>query len=836
MKIVLFALAMLAPPLGGGSNLSVTPDDPRIGAWDGKTASAPLVGPYEDRTQAEIPFGRRSFYLAPWRSYMDTWPASRLLQSSGINFNVDPKEADAVAEMMALAGVRSARVEVGWGSFRYDDPTKLTEDSAARLTTILAALKKRNIRPLILLNANSGGPCPMKNIRPKVVRRAEAGSRTIFLDAAAMESVIPGYTGFRGMADQVAFPLITAFDRSTGACTLSAPLPKAVPAGELDMAVLKYQPFSAPRFADGSVNKASQETVDGWKQYVGSLCYFVRDIVGDVVSNDSGFDVEVWNEYSFGSQFLDIANYYSPSPKFKDELTYSGYNRTRTGPEIILPLTIDFVNNPSSGLVAVGVLSGFSNQRPWDNGVEAWPGQMGFSRHYYTNLDLKPLNKQNDPSPTNGPVSALGQPDGKADGKDWNTVFPGTFFVPTLNVSMPERWHYGYVTEFITRDLQPFPGVMKNHFRFGAPDPGRPAQVWMTETNTWRKPWMDAVIAAAGCKRDDPRAVALSHAIGARAILRSLVFQSHKGVRTLDLFAAKEDDLGFAFLPSSFFAALSANHYVLTDKIKALGGPQFTVLNRLTTLFTVNRRLEKPVTIPRQLGVSSIVEYKPRLVFKGDGTAAHPDRYNRDDFACLPYQLSENKYAVGYYVVTRNMVHEWDPTKGRLDPARYTMPDQEFDLTLTNVCGIGATVSSYDPLSDKSSSVRIVKSSKISITARVIASDTPRFLIIHELKPGVVISAPHLQLLPGNKVSLSFQSNIPCQAIISWGALPERTSEKSDGIRISANAKVAIPLPTKSAQGVKIVLEFDGLRATWPVWDYDVQGKLPMAQPLPRAH
>ena len=43
----------------------------------------------------------------------------------------------------------------------------------------------------------------------------------------------------------------------------------------------------------------------------------------------------------------------------------------------------------------------------------------------------------------------------------WNTVLPGTFFVPTVNNSMPEMWHYGYKTEFITRDLQPFPGVMK---------------------------------------------------------------------------------------------------------------------------------------------------------------------------------------------------------------------------------------------------------------------------------------------------------------------------------------------------------------------------------------
>src|ERR1700722_12326591 len=147
---MLIATAIAFPAIVGSGASTVTPDDPRIGHWDGKTASAKLKGPYEDRTQAEIPFGRRSFYLTPWRAYMDTWPPTRLLESSGINFNVDAKEADATAEMMSEAGIRSARVEIGWGSLRYDDPTKLTDESAARLTAILSACKKHNIRPLIL--------------------------------------------------------------------------------------------------------------------------------------------------------------------------------------------------------------------------------------------------------------------------------------------------------------------------------------------------------------------------------------------------------------------------------------------------------------------------------------------------------------------------------------------------------------------------------------------------------------------------------------------------------------------------------------------------------------
>src|SRR5258708_6071114 len=64
----------------------------KIGEWDGVTESAELQGPYEDWIQQEIPFGRTSFYLSPWRGYMDTWPASKFLNCLGINFNLnDPK-------------------------------------------------------------------------------------------------------------------------------------------------------------------------------------------------------------------------------------------------------------------------------------------------------------------------------------------------------------------------------------------------------------------------------------------------------------------------------------------------------------------------------------------------------------------------------------------------------------------------------------------------------------------------------------------------------------------------------------------------------------------------
>jgi hypothetical protein len=139
--------------------------------------------------------------------------------------------------------------------------------------------------------------------------------------------------------------------------------------------------------------------------------------------------------------------------------------------------------------------------------------------------------------------------------------------------------------------------------------------------------------------------------------------------------------------------------------------------------------------VTRALSVTELVEHQPRLGFKGDGTPEHPDRFNRDDLACLPFQLAADKYAIPYYVVTRNMVHDWNSSLGPLDPARYNMPEQIFDLTLQNLRGDGAKVSAWDPLSDQSVPVTVLASGENTLKVRLETVDYPRFLIIEESRP-----------------------------------------------------------------------------------------------------
>jgi len=698
-----------------------------VGTWDAVTASAELAGPYADPLQAQVAFGKRSFYLAPWRAYMDTWPATQYLDCLGINFNVGANEAEAVATVLAEAGIRSARVEIGMGSFKYDDPTQLGDIKGAQQR--MAALKKHGIRPLILLNANAGMPCPTKRTDVKLLKDAAAGARELFVDKT--DDIKLGYTGPRGQAYQIGFPLIVKVEKETGRCELSAPLAKPLAAGRLELYTLKYAPFSGEFFADGTPNPAARETLDAWMTYVAAICHVAKEALGTQNAADAGFDLEVWNEYTFGSQYLEDKNYYNPPREYKKpRFSYKGKDFNH---EVILPMTVDYANDPANKLPGVKVISGLSNQRPWDSGEGMWPGQAGFSRHYYTgmnpfrNFDANSglCSPETDASKRHQAVDALGKPEGRMDKGEG---VPGTYFVPTFRVALPETFFYGYKTEQMVRDVLPWPDLMKGHGRPCHAEGGRPAEVWQTEYNFDRQPWADHLLKQAGMAKDDPKFVALMHHVGAKALLRTYFFMSHKGLKTIETFAARGADTNLGVIPVAFFEALKKDGYQLTDAVRTLRGKQLETLARATKIM----KASEPVKAVRPLSVAKLVEEKPRLVFRGDSTPAHPDRFNRDDFACLPYQLTEGSFAVAYYVVTRNMGHEWAKDRDVLDPARYDMPEQTFQLTLSGVRGEGAKVSAYDPMLDREVPAKILAAGAKDVTVSLTTVDYPRLLIIRE--------------------------------------------------------------------------------------------------------
>ena len=546
--------------------------------------TAELSGPYEDRRQAEVTFGQRSYYLAPWRAYMDTWPAQRYRDCLGVSFNANQQQEDALAQVLAEAGFHQVRVEWGWGKVAWDG--KQMKD-AAGLVTQMQTMRRHGLRPLILLNGHHGAPCPTRDIAAVLKADAKQGDREIIL--ADTTQVRPGYCGFSSLTDYKAgYPLIDHVDAASGRCVLSAPLPKDLKAGGITLIELRYRPFSGATFKDGQVNPACVETLQGWMDYVAAVTSTAKAGLGTEKATDAGFDLEVWNELTFGSNFLSIDNYCDPHPEYATPISYRQHGREAKGVEAILPMTVDWVADPANRCPRVKVISGFSNQRPWDSGTQMWPGQAGFSRHYYTGLKPLRLDPQNVDRPDSRPLNALGVADGKPDGKEWHGAIPGSFFVPVHSVAMPEWWFYGYKTEFITRDIQPFPSTSSgpvsfaDHHRFSHPGTGRPAEVWETETNLDRSDFTDVLMKAAKCPKEDPRLATILHEIGARGLLRQTLFSVHKGIATMTVFSTNGGDTYLGVLPDAFFTLLTADGGKLTDRVRAAAGPQLAVIGRVT--------------------------------------------------------------------------------------------------------------------------------------------------------------------------------------------------------------------------------------------------------------
>jgi hypothetical protein len=233
----------------------------------------------------------------------------------------------------------------------------------------------------------------------------------------------------------------------------------------------------------------------------------------------------------------------------------------------------------------------------------------------------------------------------------------------------------------------------------------------------------------------------------------------------------------------------------------------------------------RQIDAPRPLKVTDIVEYKPRLVFAGDGTPGHPNSWNRDWFTFLPYQLTSHKFVIPYYVQTVDLSHVWDATKALTDPARWDMPPQDFDVTVGNVRGKGATVSAFDPITLTSVPVRIARSTPSTLIVHLSTVDYPRFLTINEAQPGPQIIDPKVMLNANNHVRVTWSTNIPASVSITYGADWENRSAQQVDLKAGATS-YTIPVLIKGVVAVRIKAVADGIRDIWPHWDEDPQGQI----------
>jgi hypothetical protein len=651
-----------------------------------------LTDPIDPRQFTAVPWESRSHWLQPWRAYLDTVPASRLLSAIGINFNVDPAEADGTARLLAANGFRRARVELSWDHLDFDDPAKLADSDA---TTLLQALKRHGIRPLILLNANQGAPGPIKALDVTVTQPATQGARELVLDKASAAQVVPGHTGLNALSGPAkAANVIFTSVSPDGKVQLSKPLPQALQPGAYHASTLKYEPFGPPKLADGKPNPKFEQTLAGWLRYVSTVTRTAKSIMGG-----ENFDVEVWNELSFGSGFLDQANYYDPPRE-------SGTGDVTAE---LLGRTVAWIRDPAHGVSHIGITDGFASQTPFPAGSVEPPGLTAMSKHPYKGLQHFPAQALYN---NIKPVDALGKPSyNELDGARRDT------FVPTYDALFPEYFLTAIQTETMVRDLAPWNTKIAGfvHGRNAHP-PGAPApQIWLTETGIDPSGADPSVPGNSGRPKLSPADVAHLHA---KTTLRTFVAYVNKGVGAVYPYAVQGTNL--SLVDPNFLEKLGQGY-----PGDHAGGPTMDAVSRLVAAFAGSQ--PKPRVSP--LSLVSVAQEGNHAQFQGDGTAAHPTLFDRDVLAFLPFEVRPGRYVVPVYVMTRDITKLYRPQAPASDVTRFDLPPEIFALTIGGIPP-NARVSATDPLTGAQVPVHVDSRSGSRIVVRMPVTDSPRLLTI----------------------------------------------------------------------------------------------------------
>lgn len=529
--------------------------------------------PYADPSHLDVPWPKHSHRKQPWRGFLETRSAHDFLQGIGINYNV-PGNDETLVRLLAEAGFRAFRREIGWGSVQWDETGLQSEDRHRRF---FALCKERGIRLTMLLNAHQGVPCPVRFFKRRLAEDAPKGARSVkFADT---RDFVPGRTGISGLTDYwAAEALLTRVDESTGECALSKPLPKDLKKDtEVPLATLKYLPLHPVG------TKEFDETAEGWVRYARLIARLLRE------SGIEDFDLEIWNELTFGTRFLNANNYHDPKPlAYPKNFLHEGGQCWELARRTVAALRPEF---PKARFIW-----GFSNTTFFHTPIEKLPpGIDGQSYHPYGTGTRKLPERE----------AHKDRPEFCLDGPP-----------PAIEIRCPEGWAHTFIqTESLMRHLNPEarrrrpPGVER--FRH-----------YMTE---------HGVLPPECGIQDEARAWDLK----TQCLLRSLCLWLNKGIDVLHYFCAHEDKpLGMGLLPpgASKLPADAAFDQAATPPLKAL--------RNLVRAFEGSA----PLRGIRPLTVSARPEGLPREVFPG---LTHADL-----LAFLPWQVNENRHAVVLYVMT----------------------------------------------------------------------------------------------------------------------------------------------------------------------------------------
>jgi hypothetical protein len=752
-----------------------------------------LSNPIDPRFLTSVPFGATSFWVQPWRAYQDTWPASRLLESVGVNFNVGVPIADATARLLADSGFKLARIPIDWAAISYEDPTRFLPEHLTNIAGRLTALHNHGLRPLIVLDAYAGAPAPERRITLETLAPAPAGATAVTLTAASAAQVVPGKTGFNSLAFGGNPDILITSVATGGLATLSRPLLNPLAQGPHSGTTLRFAPFSKPTLTSGEPNPAFQETLAGWLSYVAAVCKEAASVVGP-----EGFDLEIWNELSFGSQFLDAEHYYGgPVP---------GLARTAPGLQSVAGAAARPVSEAAGGEPSVADEEGSDptegseadysaeseggaevEEGPEDSGGEAPAAgaEAGFSaiRASSTASTVKTVTKEVIKALltatvgfVRNPVNGISPGVGITNGFASQTPFPSGAAAPLgltalskhpyVGVeSFPARYRGGHsvpVDALGLRDtvkgsftplfLPTYQSLMPEYMLTGVSTFTLIRDIAPITTNIYRFPhgrnvgppggsplekWItEYTLAPAKATVMGPDGV--TPQTGAAATLTpadKVHFRAKALLRSLVSNVNKgiAREYFFAAHPSAL-GMIGEGFFSAAEANHGTYPGDGLGGETMNAFRNMLARFQGPGPNgpARQVTLLSIAQEGNHAQFAGDGTAAHPALYDRDVLPVLPFQSSPTRFVIPVYVMTRDLLTLYEPAGSPSDIHRFDLPAETFRVTLGNLpeTTTPPSVSAYDPLRDASTPARMVSREGSSASFEVSVRDYPRLLTL----------------------------------------------------------------------------------------------------------
>jgi hypothetical protein len=656
-------------------------------------------------------WNQKSHYKQPWRSYLDTQPAVKLLRGLGGNFNVANAQCENAARLMAASGFTRARIEFGWNGFTYDDPSVMVPASEATLKAKIAALAKYGIRPLVLLNANSGGPCPNKSYPLTLTAEAKVGDTTIHIDPSQVAGIQIGRTGLQG-GNIMGFYLFTEANVD-GTIKLSQPLKVAIKAGANTTCKLMLRPPWVAAVLEDKVtpNPEFEGNMLAWLDYAGNTCRKVKELYGS-----DEFDVEIWNELSFGSQWLNINNYYEPDLSSAGRVAQCIYSRS-----------VAYLRDPANGVRNVHVGNGFANQ---NNSNPIVPGGYALCRHPYPGVSTFPAT---DLTFETTALNLDGQ--GKFVGPIKDVPF-----IPTYTARFPEYFLCQLQMETRIYDIAPYKSYLVNS-HVGTNPAGRapikasayqppsldggltPAgyeegtlgesgpdrEVWFTEVNQYLAPGIPGFSAA------DYR-----H-IETKVILRQFLAFINKGVDVMHFFCIGTGFGNYGMVDTGFYSQTAT--YPGDDA----GGETMVALKHVAATVAGATDLAKPGA----LTLDGLTGGEDNSTFAGDPTRPeqYPDLPHKERFAFFPFQVNDTRrFVAAVYVMTTDIQKAY----GGAGVTRFDLPREDYTLTIGGFRGIGATITAYDPIKDEAVPVTVTSRTSTSANVKLACTDYPLLITIQE--------------------------------------------------------------------------------------------------------